>query len=43
MARQIPMNEWGKGHWSMLSYVETCVVDHHGFEVGKVMCLAMSL
>ena len=27
----IPMTEWGKDHWSTFAYIETCVVDRHGF------------
>lgn len=26
----IPMDKWGKDHWSTLAYVETRIVDHHG-------------
>jgi hypothetical protein len=29
--RSIPLVEWGKDHWSLLAYVETRVVDHHGY------------
>lgn len=27
----IPVERWGKDHWSTLAYVETRVVDHRGF------------
>jgi hypothetical protein len=31
LARQrISMDRWGKDHWSLLGYVETCEVDNHG-------------
>lgn len=26
----LPMNVWGKDHWSTLLYLETCVVDQQG-------------
>lgn len=26
----VPMNRWGKDHWSTLAYVETRIVDHEG-------------
>ncbi|HSP31080.1 MAG TPA: hypothetical protein VLO13_03590 [Halomonas sp.] len=29
--KAIPMNEWGKDHWSTLAYLETCVVDQNGY------------
>lgn len=29
-ARQIPVAEWGKDHWSTLAYAETRVVDYKG-------------
>jgi hypothetical protein len=28
--RLVPMTEWGKDHWSLLAYVETCCVDAKG-------------
>lgn len=28
--RKVPMNEFGKDHWSLLGYVETRCVDHRG-------------
>ena len=28
--RFVPMAEWGKDHWSLLAYVETCCVDGDG-------------
>ena len=28
--RIVPMAEWGKDHWSLLAYVETCCVDTKG-------------
>ena len=28
--RTVPMVEWGKDHWSLLAYVETCCVDTKG-------------
>jgi len=28
--RFVPMNEWGKDHFSLLAYVETCCVDGQG-------------
>lgn len=31
MTRTIPMDEWGKDHWSTLAYIETRIVDHKGF------------
>lgn len=30
----IPMNQWGKDHWSTLAYLETVMVDCAGFQVG---------
>ena len=29
--KAIPMNDWGKDHWSTLAYLETCVVDQNGY------------
>lgn len=29
--RIIPLEEWGKDHWSTLLYIETRVVDHKGY------------
>ena len=26
----VPMEEWGRDHWSTLLYLETCAVDHGG-------------
>ena len=26
----VPMNRWGKDHWTTFAYVETCWVDHRG-------------
>lgn len=26
----IPLERWGKDHWSLLAYIETCSVDHQG-------------
>ena len=26
----IPVEKWGKDHWSMLAYIDTRIVDHHG-------------
>ena len=26
----VPIEDWGKEHWSLLAYVETCVVDKKG-------------
>lgn len=31
MANSIKMAEWGKDHWTLLAYVETCAVDHDGY------------
>lgn len=31
----VPMNKWGKDHWSTLAYVETVMVDCNGFQVGR--------
>ena len=31
MKQPIPMSDWGKDHWTTLAYVETCVVDQHGY------------
>lgn len=28
--RTIPMNKWGKDHWTTFAYVETCCVDRRG-------------
>jgi hypothetical protein len=37
--RQVPMEEWGKDHWSMLAYIETRCVDHDGtLEPKRVRC-----
>lgn len=30
----IPMEFWGKNHWSTLAYIETVMVETGGFEVG---------
>lgn len=30
----VPMDRWGKDHWSTLAYLETVAVDHGGFQVG---------
>lgn len=30
----VPMNLWGKDHWSTLAYIETVMVDHGGFQIG---------
>lgn len=30
-SRNIPVEQWGKDHWSMLIYVETRAVDHDGW------------
>jgi len=30
-AKPVAMSEWGKDHWSTLAYLETCVVDNHGY------------
>jgi hypothetical protein len=27
--RLVPVAEWGKDHWSLLAYVESCCVNHH--------------
>lgn len=27
----IPMDRWGRDHWSTFAYAETCAVDHSGF------------
>ena len=29
--KPIPMNKWGKDHWSTLIYLETLAVDNKGF------------
>lgn len=35
----VPMGLWGKDHWSLLAYVETRCVDHHGkLEELKMSC-----
>ena len=26
----ISIDKWGKDHWSLLAYIETCCVDHNG-------------
>lgn len=30
----LPMDVWGKNHWSTLAYIETVMVETGGFEVG---------
>jgi len=33
----IPVERWGKDHWSLLAYIETCCVDQSGrFELTRV-------
>jgi hypothetical protein len=29
----IPINEWGRDHWSMLAYFESIEVDHGQFKI----------
>ena len=31
----VPMEFWGKDHWSTLAYVETVMVEHAGFQIGS--------
>lgn len=31
----IPMNLWGKDHWTTLAYIETVMVDCGGFQIGR--------
>jgi hypothetical protein len=31
----VPMDMWAKDHWSTLAYIETVMVDHAGFQVGR--------
>lgn len=33
----VPMERWGKDHWSTFAYIETCCVDNHG----KLSCARM--
>lgn len=33
----VPIERWGKDHWTTLLYVETRVVDHHGWVAGQHM------
>lgn len=33
----IPVEKWGKDHWSLLAYIETCCVDQEGhFELVRI-------
>jgi len=33
----IPVEMWGKDHWSLLAYIETCCVDQNGhFELTRI-------
>lgn len=34
MSDYVPMNKWGKDHWSTLAYIETVMVEVQGFQVG---------
>ena len=31
----VPMDQWGKDHWSTLGYVEAVSVENAGFQVGS--------
>lgn len=31
----VPMDMWSKDHWTTLAYIETVMVDHAGFQVGR--------
>jgi hypothetical protein len=31
----VPMNLWGKDHWTTLAYIETVMVDTGGFQIGR--------
>lgn len=35
--KSIPIEQWGKDHWSLLAYVETCCVDDKGRLNGDYM------
>lgn len=35
----VPINEWGKDHWSTFGYIETRIVDHKGVPAqGHMRC-----
>jgi hypothetical protein len=35
--KNIPVDKWGKDHWSLLAYIETCCVDQKGhFELVRI-------
>ena len=37
--RTVPIGEWGKDHWSMLGYIESCCVDSRGvLDLRRVRC-----
>jgi hypothetical protein len=37
MIERIPIEKWGKDHWSLLAYIETCCVDQNGhFELTRI-------
>jgi len=39
MPRPIPIEMWGKDHWSTFAYIETRCVDHRGIpELSKMRC-----
>lgn len=39
MSSHIPMDRWGKDHWSLLAYIETVCVDRHGMiDIQRMRC-----
>lgn len=34
MSDYVPIDKWGKDHWSTLAYIETVMVESAGFQVG---------
>ena len=36
--RFIPIEDWGKDHWSTFAYVETCVVDQQPLDRDRLRC-----
>lgn len=36
--RFVPIEDWGKDHWSTFAYAETCVVDHQPLSRDRLRC-----
>jgi len=34
----IDISKWGKDHWSLLAYVETCCVERMGLDYNRMRC-----